>query len=76
MYAGQKWTYDLVDGPLATAGFNTIELMAIDSNDNIYVTDSFDKIKSTVGSNFVTDSFALSARRQNLSKRKTAKVLA
>jgi sugar lactone lactonase YvrE len=69
MYAGQKWTYDLVDGPLATAGFNTIELMAIDSNDNIYVTDSFDKIKSTVGSNFVTDSFALSASAKLVEKK-------
>jgi hypothetical protein len=72
LFAGQKWTYDLVDGPLATAGFNTIGLMTIDRNDNIYVTDSFDKIKATVGNNFVTDNFDLSAQAQAI-KRKNAK---
>lgn len=69
MYAGQKWTYDLVDGPLATAGFNTIGLMTIDRDDNIYVTDSFDKIKAAVGSNFVTDSFALSPQAKLIEKK-------
>ena len=69
IFAGQKWTYDLVDGPLASAGFNTIGLMTIDRNDNIYVTDSFDKIKATVGSNFVTDSFALSPQAKLVEKK-------
>ncbi len=69
MYAGQKWTYDLVDGPLATADFNTIGLMTIDRDDNIYVTDSFDKIKAAVGSNFVTDSFALSPQAKLIEKK-------
>ena len=69
IYAGQKWTYDLVDGPLATAGFNMIGLMTIDNNDNIYVTDSFDKIKATVGSNFVTDNFAVSPQAKTIEKK-------
>ena len=69
IFAGQKWTYDLLDGPLATAGFNTIGLMTIDRNDNIYVSDSFDKIKATVGSNFVTDSFALGAPAQAINRK-------
>lgn len=69
MFAGQKWTYDLVDGPIATAGFNIIGLMAIDRGDNIYVTDSFDKIKAAVGSNFVTDSFALGAPAKIVEKK-------
>jgi hypothetical protein len=69
IFAGQKWTYDLVDGPLATAGFNTIGLMTIDRNDNIYVTDSFDKIRATVGSNFVTDSFALGPQAQAINRK-------
>ena len=69
IFAGQKWTYDLVDGPLATAGFNTIGLMTIDRSDNIYVTDSFDKIKATVGPNFVTDSFDLSTQAKLIEKK-------
>jgi hypothetical protein len=72
IFAGQKWTYDLVDGPLAKAGFNTIGLMTIDRDDNIYVTDSFDKIKDTVGTNFVTDNFDLSVQAQTI-KRKNRK---
>src|SRR5687768_9855587 len=59
-FAGQEYSYKLEDGPLATAGFNSIGLMTIDKNDNIYLTDSADKIKDTIGSNFVTDSFSLS----------------
>lgn len=61
IFAGQKWTYDLVDGPLAAAGFNTIDAMTIDGDDNIYVIDSFDKIKDAVGTNFVTDPYYESA---------------
>lgn len=66
IYAGQKWSYDLKDGPLATAGFNTIGLMTIDKDDNIYVTDSFDKIKASVGTNFVTDNFNLSDQARKI----------
>jgi hypothetical protein len=56
-FAGQLYSYKLDDGPLATAGFNAIGLMTIDRNDNIYVTDSYDKIKATIGDNFITDSY-------------------
>ena len=59
VYAGQLYTYKLEDGPIATAGFNTISLMTIDKNDNIYLTDSYDKIKDAIGNNFVTDSYYL-----------------
>ena len=69
IYAGQQWSYKLEDGPLATAGFNIIGLMTIDKNDNIYVTDSFDKIKATVGSNFVTDNFDLSPKATTIEKK-------
>ena len=34
-FAGQEYTYKLEDGPIATAGFNLIGLVAIDRNDNI-----------------------------------------
>ena len=57
VYAGQPYSYKLEDGPIATAGFNTIGLMTIDRNDNIYLTDSYDKIKATIGDNFITDSY-------------------
>jgi len=57
VYAGQLYTYNLEDGPIATAGFNTIGLMTIDKNDNIYLTDSYDKIKASIGNNFLTDSY-------------------
>ena len=61
-YAGQKYSYKLEDGPVATAGLNLIDLMTIDSDDNIYVTSSYEKIKGAVGSNFVTDSYYLNDR--------------
>ncbi|MEP7213239.1 MAG: hypothetical protein ABI791_09200 [Acidobacteriota bacterium] len=57
--AGQDYSYKIEDGPLATAGFNAISLMTIDRNDNIYLTDSYDKIKETIGTNFVTDPYYL-----------------
>jgi hypothetical protein len=57
MFAGQQYSYKLEDGPVATAGFNAIGLMTIDRNDNIYLTDSYDKIKVEIGTNFVTDSY-------------------
>jgi NHL repeat len=57
VYAGQLYTYKLEDGPIATAGFNIIGIMTIDRNDNIYLTDSFDKIRADIGDNFVTDSY-------------------
>ena len=56
-FAGQLYDYKLEDGPLATAGFNAIGLMTIDKNDNIYLTDSYDKIKATIGENFITDTY-------------------
>src|SRR6185295_11496300 len=49
IFAGQQYTYKLEDGPIATAGFNAIALMTIDKHDNIYLTDSYDKIKATIG---------------------------
>ena len=61
LFAGQQYTYKLEDGPLATAAFNTINAMSIDQNDNIYVTDSYDKIKDTIGANFVTDPYYAAA---------------
>jgi hypothetical protein len=57
-FAGQDG-YNLLDGPLSTAAFNAIGHMAIDSRDNIYLTDSYDKIKDKIGTNFVTDSYYL-----------------
>ena len=69
IFAGQKWSYKLEDGPLATAGFNSIGIMTIDRDDNIYLTDSADKIKDTIGTNFVTDNFNLSAQAQNIEKK-------
>lgn len=68
-FAGQQWSYKLEDGPLATAGFNNIGLMTIDKNDNIYLTDSYDKIKDSIGTNFVTDSFSLSAQAKSIDKK-------
>jgi hypothetical protein len=56
LFAGQQYGYKLEDGPVATAGLNLINLMTIDRNDNIYVTSSYEKIKETIGANFVTDS--------------------
>ena len=57
LYAGQLYNYKLEDGPIATAGFNTIGVMTIDRNDNIYLTDRYDKIKAAIGDNFITDSY-------------------
>ena len=76
-FAGQDYSYKLEDGPIATAGFNTIGLMTIDKNDNIYLTDSADKIKDTIGTNFVTDNFNLSdqARKHEKSNRKSFSVI-
>ncbi len=68
-FAGQQWSYKLEDGPLATAGINSIGLMAVDKNDNIYFTDSADKIKDTIGTNFVTDNFNLSESAKKVEKK-------
>ena len=57
LFAGQQYGYQLEDGPLLKAGFNVIGTMAIDRNDNIYVTSNYEKIKDAIGSNFVTDPF-------------------
>jgi hypothetical protein len=76
-FAGQLYSYKLEDGPIATAGFNAIGLMTIDRNDNIYLTDSFDKIKDAIGTNFVTDNFNLSdqASKHEKSNRKSFSVI-
>ena len=76
-FAGQQWSYKLEDGPLATAGINSIGLMAVDKNDNLYFTDSADKIKDTIGTNFVTDNFNLSdpARKIERKNRKAFSVI-
>ena len=68
-FAGQVYSYKLEDGPLATAGFNAIGLMTIDRNDNIYLTDSADKIKDTIGTNFVTDSFNLTDAAKKIDRK-------
>lgn len=68
-FAGQDYSYKLEDGPLATAGFNSIGLMTIDKNDNIYLTDSADKIKDAIGTNFVTDNFSLSPQAKIVEKK-------
>src|SRR5687767_6036846 len=67
-FAGQEYSYKLEDGPLATAAFNAIGLMTIDRNDNIYLTDSYDKIKDTIGTDFVTDNFSLSEQAKKYQK--------
>jgi hypothetical protein len=68
-FAGQQWSYKLEDGPLATAGINSIGLMAVDKNDNIYFTDSADKIRDVIGTNFVTDNFNLSESAKKVEKK-------
>src|SRR5829696_6314472 len=45
LFAGQQYGYKLEDGPIASAGLNLIGVMAIDRDDNIYVTSSYEKIK-------------------------------
>ncbi|MCY7346182.1 MAG: hypothetical protein LH614_08150 [Pyrinomonadaceae bacterium] len=60
LFAGQQYGYKLEDGSLAAAGLNLINLMTIDSKDNIYVTSSYEKIKDAIGNNFVTDGYFLS----------------
>jgi hypothetical protein len=57
LFAGELYNNKLKDGPAATAGFNVIDLMTIDANDNIYVTSSYDWIRDEVGSNFITDDY-------------------
>lgn len=57
LFAGQQYGYQLEDGPLLKAGFNVIGTMAIDRNDNIFVTSNYEKIKDAIGSNFVTDPY-------------------
>jgi hypothetical protein len=57
VFAGQPYSYKLEDGPIATAGFNTIGLMTVDRKDNIYLSDSYDKIRDTIGGNFITDGY-------------------
>jgi hypothetical protein len=62
LFAGQQYGYKLEDGPIATAGLNLVDFITIDSNDNIYVTSSYGKIKDAIGTNYVTDSHYLNDR--------------
>ncbi len=83
IFAVEQWSFKSKDGPLATAGFNSISYMAIDRNDNIFVVDSYDKMKDAIGQNFVTDSYYLNdpakkylkypARRYSVIRRISAK---
>jgi hypothetical protein len=59
LFAGQQYGYKFEDGPLTTAGLNLINLMTIDGKDNLYVTSSYEKIKESIGTNFITDPFYL-----------------
>lgn len=59
IFAGQQWSAKVEDGPIASAGFNTIKVMVIDRSDNIYIADSYDKIKDVIGKNFITDPYFL-----------------
>lgn len=68
LFAGQQYGYKLEDGPLLTAGFNLINLMTIDSKDNIYVTSSYQKIKDIIGNNYITDGYYLSDRNSSAPK--------
>ena len=56
-YAGDPYKYRIVDGNRSTAIFTNITRMAIDKDDNLYVTDSYDKISDQIGTNYVTDPF-------------------
>ena len=68
LFAGQQYGYKLEDGPLLTAGLNLINLMTIDSKDNIYVTSSYQKIKDIIGNNYITDGYYLSDRNGSAPK--------
>lgn len=68
LFAGQQYGYKLEDGPLLAAGLNLINLMTIDSKDNIYVTSSYEKIKDAIGSNYITDGFYLNDRNGSAPK--------
>ncbi len=56
-FAGNPYSYENADGHRQKAVFNSIGKMAIDKNDNIYVTDGWNKIADKVRANFVTDGF-------------------
>jgi len=56
-YAGDPYKYRIADGNRNTAMFTNIDRMAIDKNDNLYITDSYDKISDQIGTNYVTDPF-------------------
>jgi hypothetical protein len=56
-YAGDMYKYRIADGELKQALFTGISHMTIDKYDNLYVTDSYDKISDQVGNNFVTDPY-------------------
>jgi len=56
-YAGDIYKYSIADGNLKQALFTGISYMAIDGNDNIYFTESADKIADQVKTDFVTDPY-------------------
>lgn len=56
-YAGDMYKYRIADGDRKTAMFTSITRMAIDKDDNLYVTDSYDKIRDEIGNNFLTDPY-------------------
>lgn len=56
-FAGNPYSYENADGPGQKAVFNSIGKIVIDKNDNIYVTDGWNKIADKVRNNFVTDGF-------------------
>jgi NHL repeat len=56
-YAGDPYKYRIVDGNRNTAIFTNIDRMTIDKDDNLYVTDSYDKISEQIGTNYVTDPY-------------------
>ena len=57
IYAGDIWKYGVQDGPREQALFNGISDMTIDRLGNIYVTDSYAKIREEVEKQFITDNF-------------------
>ncbi len=63
LYTGVIGNYRIIDGPLATAVFTKIDHMAIDKQDNIYVTDSYDRIAAEIGDNYVTDNYYLKDKK-------------
>lgn len=47
LLAGQPYTYRVVDGPLATANFRSLDHLAIDRSGNLYALDAAEKNETT-----------------------------